>query len=293
MIEVLFGESEAGSMKAAKSNSVKIIGGNNVPAPYTGDSPISHETKGLSGTSNEVICLGFMLDIGNIKEAVTSQTRQDLIFSMYTQNGWDNRPEVIEELKSAGKLYINELDRFTEFIDNGESIRIWCSNKPYSLCGLYFLCNHLKEYPTNITVIKLPEHIQTTENIITEYCHWGEISPNEFSKFLIYEKTLTPYERKIFDNQWAELVEDNSPLRTVVNGQLIGVPIDFYDFIIEKRLSKKPVKEARLIGDILGKYPIGIGDWWYASRIEDMIRAGYIQIIEDSEHKYARTLCLA
>ena len=55
---------------------------------------------------------------------------------------------------------------------------------------------------------------------------------------------------------------------------------DFYDFIIWNRLTEKPVKECRLIGDILGQITIGVGDWWYAARIEHFIRQGRIKVVE-------------
>ncbi len=260
MIEVLFGESEAGSMKAAKSK-------------------------------NTTICLPFMLDIGDIKESVDSQYRQDLIFSMYTQNGWDNSPEVIKEFRLAGKIYINELNRLEVFLKKDESIRIWYSNSPYSLCGLYYLCHELRNYSNDIYVVRLPEYVQTTKNTITKYSNWGEVSAEEFSQFLAYEKKMTLSEKRMFGNLWSELVEDNSPLRAMINGNLIGVPEDFYDFLIRKRLSSNPIKEARVIGDILGHYPLGIGDSWYASRIERMIKAGSVRVVEDSERKYARIIC--
>ena len=54
MIEVLFGESEAGTMREIKR-------------------------RGQSGGRAEVICLGFMLDIGDIRESADSQYRKDLI----------------------------------------------------------------------------------------------------------------------------------------------------------------------------------------------------------------------
>ena len=62
------------------------------------------------------------------------------------------------------------------------------------------------------------------------------------------------------------------------------------DFIIWNRLTDNPVKEFRLIGDILGQVTIGVGDWWYAARIEHFIRQGRIKIVEDSENKYARLI---
>jgi hypothetical protein len=75
-----------------------------------------------------------------------------------------------------------------------------------------------------------------------------------------------------------------------VNGELVGVPEDFYDFLILREITETPVKEARLIGDILGKYPLQVGDWWYAFRIEQIIREGRIEVFQDSEQKYTRMI---
>jgi len=178
MIEILFGDSEAGSMKAAKSSNTTIIGGMNGPTSYIGNPPQldGKKIEWITGNSDEVICLAFMLDIGDIKESIDSQYRQDLILSMYTQNGWDNSPEVLKELSMAGKMYINELNRLVGFLKNGEPIRIWYSNSPYSLCGLYYLCNILRNYSNDIFVVKLPEYVQTSKSTITKYSNWGEVS---------------------------------------------------------------------------------------------------------------------
>lgn len=89
---------------------------------------------------------------------------------------------------------------------------------------------------------------------------------------------------------WSELVEDNSPLRVVINNRVIGVEEGFYDFFIWKELTQKPIKQERLIGDMLGKYPISVGDWWYAKRIQYYVDDGSIEIVEDSENKYARVI---
>ena len=52
------------------------------------------------------------------------------------------------------------------------------------------------------------------------------------------------------------------------------------------------MKEIRLIGDILGQYPLGISDWWYASRIDKMIKDNKIKIVEDSDRKYTRIISI-
>lgn len=128
---------------------------------------------------------------------------------------------------------------------------------------------------------------------IISYRNWGEVSPEEFAGFLSHERMLTKEEERKYALLWIGLIEDNSPLRAVINGRVTSVPEDFYDFLIWKRLTYKPIKEARLIGDILGCFQIGMGDWWFAGRIEHFIRQGKIKVLEDSENKYARVICLA
>ena len=294
MIEVLFGESEAASMKAAKS--MKIVGYVNGPTSVlvTGkETPPERTFAGwVEGTSEDVVCLGFMLDIGDIKEPIDSPYRKNLIYSMYAQNQYVKNPEIDQELKLTGEVYLNELLRLKEYLENGETIRVWYSDTPYSICGFYSLCQILQKYKNEIHIVKLPEYMVRKTSIIS-YRNWGEVSAEEFAEFLTYESVLTKEEVRMYAQLWTELTEDNSPLRAMINGKVTGVSEDFYDFLIWKRLTRKPIKEARLIGDILGCFQIGMGDWWFARRIEHFIQQDKIKVINDSENKYARVICIA
>lgn len=161
MIEVLFGESEAASMKAAKS--MEIVGYANGPTSVlvTGkETPPERTFAGwVEGTSEDVVCLGFMLDIGNIKEPIDSPYRKNLIYSMYAQNQYVKNPEIDQELKLTGEVYLNELLRLKEYLENGETIRVWYSDAPYSICGFYSLCRILQKYKNKIHIVKLPEYV--------------------------------------------------------------------------------------------------------------------------------------
>lgn len=292
MIEILFGDSEAGSMKAAKNKIVvgKVNGPVSVWMAGKKTPPQNPFTGWIEGTSEEVICLGFMMDIGNIKVQMDSPYRRELIYSMYAQNQWEQDGETEEELKNAGDVYAKELYRLMEFLDHGEAVRIWYSDTPYFRCGFYSLCQILKGYENEISAVKLPAHI-VRENCIFSYQSWSEVSAEEFAGFLPYEKALSKEEVRMYAMLWSELIEENSPLRAVVNGKVLSVPEDFYDFLIWKRLKNVPLKEARLIGDILGQSQIGVGDWWYNRRIEYYIKQGEIRVVEDSKNKYARMIC--
>ena len=194
------------------------------------------------------------------------------------------------ELSEMTDVYIMELQRLKEYLQKDESIRIWYSNAPYSMCGFYHLCSILSEYKNQIRVVKLPEHI-IRKNVIVSYQNLGEVPAEEFADLLQYEKELSKEEIRMYHSLWDELKIDNDPLRTVINGKIIGVSEDFYDFLIWKRFPQKPIKEGRLIGEILLTYPISIGDWWYAKRINYLIEQKKIKIIKDSQNIYERLIC--
>lgn len=153
----------------------------------------------------------------------------------------------------------------------------------------YQICQLLLKYQVEVHVVKLSEHV-VREDCIVSYANWGEVAAEEFAGFLSYEKILTEDEFRMYAQNWTDLVSENAPLRAVISGQLISVPEDFYDFLIWKHLSDKPRKEARVIGDILGTSMLGVGDWWYAKRIEYYIDRGDILIVEDSANTYARVI---
>ena len=282
MIEVLFADSESASMKEAKK---KIAG-----------------KKWMDGKPSEVLCLCYMLDIGDIKKEITSQYRKNLIYSMYHQRQWCNEnqgnAEYDKELLGGIDdidIYMQELKRLKTYLEAGESIRIWYSNAPYSQCGLYYVCHVLchvwHKYQDKVHVVRLPEYV-VKERLTFSYQNWGEVAPEEFIEFLPDEKKLLQNEVNGYAILWSELVTDRSPLRAMVNGKIVGVPEDFYDSFIFKKISKNPTTECRVIGDILGCYPIGIWDWWYAKRIQHYIEKGIIKVVEDSERLYARKICL-
>ncbi len=264
MIEVLFGESEAASMKVAKSKAIHKIEDGSTAVLGRGQRslPRPEHTGWMEGSPDEVICLGFLLDIGDIGEAVDSDYRKELIYSLYARGAWSENEDMDRELRQLCDVYCGELDRLKSFLAAGEDIRIWYSSSPYSLCGFYHLCSILQSCRNKISVVKLPECVVKPKCIVTLY-NWGEVAAEEFAGFLTEERPLPPEEIRMYSSRWNELKKDGSHLRALVNGTLLGVPETFYDFLIWRRLGSKPIKQARLIGDILGSTPVGVSDIWY------------------------------
>lgn len=265
MTEILFGESEAGGMKIALRRG-KMRG--------------------------DVICLPLMLDIGDISKPISSAYRRELIFKMLYQEQYGADEEIKSELQKLGNSYSRELLRLKEHLKNRETLRIWYDETPYSICGMMWLCSKLQSYNGKIYTVKLSKLIVSGDTAV-EYSGWGELDPDRMAEMSIFHNRMLQPEIRANAMHWKHLKQENAPLRAVVNGTVTGVPESFYDFLIWKYLGDEPVREAVLIGKILGENRLGIGDWWYAYRIDKFIQQGGIEIVENSGKKYERLIRLS
>ena len=293
MIEVMFGESEGGAMKTAKNYRKPDF--NNGAMAWFGRKPTKEELdkmfdgEAVGGSSSEVICLPFVLDIGDISVPIDSEYRKNLILDLYTISGFGDEDTRIS-LEEAWNKYLKEVERLKHYASQREDLRLWYSNAPYSLCGFYYACNLLKDYDCKVSVVELPRYMQLSDHEIQCYSSWGEIAAGKFFRFLPLEKTLTTGELRSFAANWLDSQEDKSTLRAVVNGKVLGVPEDFYDHIIRKQVPEGEFTMGRLIGDILRKYSLGIGDFWYAKRINRMIELGELVIVKKQKELYSQIL---
>lgn len=264
MVEVVFGESEAGALKIA----------------------LRSGKLGL-----DVMCLAFALDIGDIRKPVTGQYRAKLLCDLLYAEQWGADIELQNELKELGEVYSRELQKLDSYLEKGEPIRVWYDSAPYSVCGLLWLCGRLRALANSIEmyVVKLPRTITYGKTAVVR-TNWGEVRPGEFVKLLPLQRRLKSIEITMNAVSWDGLQSQNAPLRAVVNGSVMSVPASFYDFLIWKNLDAKPIKEAVLIGKILGNDNIGVRDWWYARRIDKFIAQNRIKVVKDSPRKYERLI---
>ena len=286
MIEVLFAEGEACSMKCAKSRLKRINSTRNGPTAVIGNPPQNlerpEEWTAIPGTPDEVICLSYRMDIGDIRQPFDSVYRQEMILDLH-MHGRQFASEAEREAARSELLRYQQYARLQELIRDGNPVRIWYSHAPYAYCGLCWLCYGLGNGKADIMVVSLPEYRMRADSVIVRYKSWNETAAEEFGSFLHYQKKLTMPERRMYATEWSEMLDAGAMLRAVVNGKLLGVPEDFYDFLILQRLTKKPEKEARVVGDILGYSQIGVGDEWYFYRIRRLAEEGKIQAVKDSD----------
>ena len=291
MLEVVFSDSEKGSMKLAINyNEKNMMRG---AFSYIGEKPTKAELRkyfegqAVGGSSKDVVNIGFSLDIGDVSGEIDGNERQNVFRKMWGRFDFDN--------KDQEKFFQNQrkdMEKLLTAAQDGTPIRIWKSNAPYSTCGFYFICNILRNIDCNISIVSLPEYKKISDNEIVTYSHWGEVDAGNFYQFLPLEKQLSLIEKKIVSDYWHDLMEENAPLRAIINGKIISVQEDFYDFIITRNLPDKNFIMSRFIGELLGEYNLGISDSWYALRIDKMIEDNKLVVVEnrDPSHPYGKVL---
>jgi hypothetical protein len=291
MLEVVFSDSEKGSMKAAKNYDMKNMLSGTVG--YIGKKPKKAELKKLfegkaiGGSSSEVVNIGFNLDIGDISGEIDGKERKNVFRKLWGRYSFDD-----SEAENFFERQRQDLIKLKNAASNGKTIRIWKSNAPYSTCGFYYVCYILKDIDCDIRVVELPEYKIISEKETVYYSNWGEVSAGKFYEFLPLEIKLSLLDKKVISDLWRTLIQENSPLRTNLNGRLISVPENFYDSIITNNIPDSEFIMARFIGKLIGDHRIGVGDSWYALRIEKMIKDKLIILVEDKDksHPYAKVL---
>lgn len=200
-----------------------------------------------------IVSLDAHLDIGDISNEIDSFKRHELLNNLFDGTDSATQRKEIEKIIAVAKA--------------GGPIRIWKSETPSSTCGFAFLCDELTAIDCEVYIINLPTYVFGADETIVTYNHWGEVSPEEFDLFIAFEKKLTQVEKERCAKKWQELRVENSPLRAIVNGEILSVPENFYDFLILSNLPNEEFVIEDLIALLMGKYSIGVSDGWYRHRI--------------------------
>ncbi|AFA50054.1 hypothetical protein Awo_c33260 [Acetobacterium woodii DSM 1030] len=286
MLEVVFNDSAKGSITMAKKQEEDAI---RESIENTKEKKSQEQFKGKSwgGNLKDVVCIGFNLDIGDIAHEIDGDERKHTFVQLFGSVDFEQ-----EQLEEFFKYQRDDLDKLISMAKDGIPIRVWKSNTTFSACGYAYLCDVLKDINCKISTVSLSEYEQDLPINKASYADWAEIKPSQFCHFLDREREISLAEKLIQSNRWIDLKKENTVLRTIKNGELISVSEDFYDQLIINNLPDGEFVMARLIGNILGKYPIGIGDGWYALRIKKMIDDKRLEVVgeRDTNHPYGKIL---
>ncbi len=320
MIEIVFGDSAYGSLNVAQSYGKGKYHGGAVSVflrKENGIEPTAEEIEAaqkqaeekarqdwenaipLGSSREDLYCFPIALNIGSISEKGIGTQRKsalELLFSIYPvalKAAMKADADIALILQKANENLSAVMKRYA----SGEAVRIWYSDSPDELCGMYWLAAQLfpLKSSTPVYLVKLPNWEYQSENTIISKNGWGDVAPGEWGKYTALQEEVRPVLLSSFATKWSQLQIENTPLRVALNGKLQSVSEDIYDSFILREIAAQPdeFKMAVVIGNVLGKYQLGIGDAWVSIRIDKMIEKGILEIAEAASEgaiKYQCTL---
>ncbi|KUO74967.1 MAG: hypothetical protein APF81_12445 [Desulfosporosinus sp. BRH_c37] len=302
MIEIVFSDSACGSLKVAQHyGEGKYQGGciGVFVSHADGSKPTKEEVEfarqeaeekahlawdsatPLSGNTADIYGFNLVLSVGDISENQPGIKRKQTLEHLYSVYPNAEGCQVAQEIL---KRVNEDLKTVRKRVASGESLRVWYSNQPDEMCGLYWFMGQLNQWKVHgrqVSIVKLPEWEADEKGNIVQKSGWFEVAPGEWHRYLALQKPVLPVFEQSCASHWQELQRENAPLRATLNGQLISAQETLYDGFILREIAAEgeEFQEANVIGRVLGKYQLGIGDYWVAFRIKEMIHAGKLEVV--------------
>ena len=229
MLEILFTDSAAGGLKHSKDF------GKGKYSPHTALAVLTEDGKQLSGEELElykkekeekertqwekavpmdidirdVVPVNFGLATGDISEDYPAEKRLEYLKNMLSI--YPGLERAVSTEKWFGKMQAN-LDRVLGAVKDNQPVRLWYSDNPDELCGLYHIVYLIDKINpgAEIYTVKLPAQYVREDGTIISYNGWGDVSKEEWHLHFKTEKMTQPFKILCVTN-WRRLKADRSP----------------------------------------------------------------------------------
>jgi len=248
--------------------------------------------------SDEIILLHLRLNYGQLncnlieKQAKGNVDTIKYMFRSVTEA--ELKEEYTEEL---AELH-SGIKQVTDFLAAGQEIRLWLSNTANDRCALYWFCHLVKDFHNKISIVLCPGYEYSpsihTASIQNDWALFRGL--NFIAKCACTPRILDKYEKEAYARAWTLLVEEDAPLRILIDDTIVGIEESFFDSIILGFTKTEPQSQNIVMGKILGKWQGGCDAAFISMRIEHLIAEGKIKVceekVDENDCYWERTIAL-
>lgn len=251
----------------------------------------------------DILCFQLALSVGDIRGEGISPGREAALKKLMSAYPAEGR-EAAGTLLAAARKNLDTLRARAKL----EPVRVWTSQNPDERCGLSWLAAQLEPLGQDgpqVTAVELPEFLRVDwapvalpdpadrpddrpvlvpepeqpGSVLVSCTGWGDVEPHQFGRLAALGRKLPAGEVKALAAQWRRLQKENAPLRAVLNGRLMSAEESLYDPCILREIAAQGAQfqQAAVVGRVLGRYQLGIGDAWVALRMEEFIQNGLLE----------------
>lgn len=206
--------------------------------------------------------------------------RRAHLADLLTFDRYNEQEELAAEVEDFWRSCLADLDKVRT--DKGP-LRLWLDQTPHAQCGLRFVADLLQGREVEVRLVLLPSQVWRADDCIVEYRGWGEVEPAAIPGFLRRETVLERDELAELAAQWQRLRAENAPLRVVENGTVVSAGLDYYDDLIRQEYPEDRCPIAHLIGRVLGRQKVPMGDLFLYQRIRHLMDCGELVAVSDGD----------
>lgn len=233
----------------------------------------------------KLVVFPLALSIGPISESGIGPQRQEVYTKLLHWQDAENPEKCSKKELTAAQ---EALEQLLEGAAAGQSIRAWSSSDADEACGLYWLAAQLEPLGAEnvqLFTVDLPDFWERPDGVVVQWNSWAEVDSPMMKQLSGQAKRLPTNALRAMAAQWKQLQQENAPLRAVLNGRLVSMPENLYDpFLLRELDAMEPeFLAAELVGQVLGKYQLGVSPSWLALRVEKLVHSGLLERIKEQE----------
>jgi hypothetical protein len=155
--------------------------------------------------------------------------------------------------------------------DRHDAVVIWTGENVSEATFLAMACDRLAGRPEQIGYVTVPG--KHGRNYVAVH------APEELRACFSSWRALSDAERAVLAQDFARIREETGLLRRWQHGQLIGIPVDYYDGLLLEACGTGWSLAARVIGIAMGLCDPAnsLSDLFFSTRLRALIAAGEIQ----------------
>lgn len=229
--------------------------------------------------SEAVLCLGRYFSIGDLTQLAAERSAKvcarlnSFCYSDFTSEEFDECYEAeLEQLRA-------DYDEFEKYLTCGEPVRVWIEHNADAYTAFRWFCYEMNDRENTVYLVTQPSvRYDIYAEKFTKNFGWAG-DCEHMVECAAHAVEISRKEYTYYSEEWESLVRENTPMRVLINDEIVGVGIDFFDSFILDCIVEMPAKEAKIIGNVLGKCRLEVG--FVAERIEGMIERGLVKVDED------------
>ncbi|CAJ1228054.1 hypothetical protein LZY01_18840 [Levilactobacillus zymae] len=205
----------------------------------------------LRAAGHAVLALPLALQVGNLKRLADPQD------AFWTDSGqaFQRNQARVRQLKKV--------------IATGDALTVWVSDTADDQLGYWWLCSMLGAASNRLTQVTVP--LMGPGPTLGTWQTWAHLGEVVWPLKRVNRRDIAVTERSAAGVAWSGMVRQASALRVLLNGNLVAVPVTFYDNLLRAQL--RPSRSLRQVAAATWlRLPSGPPIWWYEWRLAALRR---------------------